>query len=111
MMLSLSLTHLLLLFPYPHSYSLCTQFFFLIGGENVAFLLDPGSHEINPIKEIEGPGVSLLPIGREVKNITSQVSTNSFVLRIFFFNFLYYYHNDIIYILIIQLVKITNMHI
>ena len=44
-----------------------------IGGENVAYLLGPGNHEITPINGVEGPGVSLLPIGGRVRSISSTV--------------------------------------
>ena len=48
-------------------------FFIYLGGENVAFLLGTGNHEITPNKGVEGPGVSLLPIGCRVRNISSEV--------------------------------------
>ena len=39
----------------------------------MAFLLGPGSHEITPIAGVEGPGVSLLPMGGRVRDVVTEV--------------------------------------
>jgi thiamine pyrophosphokinase len=44
----------------------------LIGGGNTAELLQPGSHICTLVKGVEGPGVSLLPLGCKVNSITTQ---------------------------------------
>lgn len=44
-----------------------------IGGENVAYLLCAGQHECRLVQGVEGPGVSLLPLGGMVANISTTV--------------------------------------
>ena len=44
-----------------------------LGGENVAYLLCPGQHECRLVQGVEGPGVSLLPLGGKVSNISTTV--------------------------------------
>jgi thiamine pyrophosphokinase len=43
----------------------------LVGGENVAILLSPGTHSIIPVKSVEGPTCGLLPLGGKVHSITT----------------------------------------
>jgi thiamine pyrophosphokinase len=44
----------------------------LLGNNNMAYLLTPGTHIIIPLIGVEGPGVSLLPLGCKVDSITTE---------------------------------------
>jgi Thiamin pyrophosphokinase, vitamin B1 binding domain len=46
----------------------------ITGGENVAYLLGPGSHTCRLVDGVEGPGVALLPLGGRVRSISTTVS-------------------------------------
>ena len=48
-----------------------------VGGENVAYLLCAGQHECRLVPGVEGPGVSLLPLGGKVANISTTVNFRS----------------------------------
>jgi hypothetical protein len=56
---------------------MCDMHVLRIGGENVAYLLIAGQHECRLVQGVEGPGVSLLPLGGKVTNISTTVNTRN----------------------------------